>query len=73
MTVRGVVSIGKEVVQIDEFGIAGGTFELLAGGVLGAAANLVLLSELNALSVETARVAPSLRWVTDCWLRHFAC
>ena len=31
--------IGKEVVKIDELGTAERAFELLAGGLLGAAAN----------------------------------
>ena len=39
-TVGSVISNGKEVVGIDELGTADGAFELLAGGILGAAANL---------------------------------
>ena len=46
--------IGKEVVKIDELGTAERAFELLAGGVLGAAAILVLLSALNVLLVGAA-------------------
>ena len=33
------ISIGKEVVGTSELGTANGAFEVLAGGVLGAAAN----------------------------------
>ena len=39
VTVRAVVKVGKEVVGTDELGTVNGDFELLAGGVLGAAAN----------------------------------
>ena len=38
VTVGAVVSVGKVVIGIDVLGTVGGAFELLAGGVLGAAA-----------------------------------
>ena len=40
VTVGAVVSVGKVVVGLDELGTASGAFELLAGGVLRASANL---------------------------------
>ena len=40
VTVASVLPIGKEVVGIVELWTAAGVFEVLAGGVLGAAANL---------------------------------
>ena len=39
VTLETVPSIGKEVVELEELGTATGAFEMLAGGVLGAAAN----------------------------------
>ena len=40
VTVGAAISIGKEVVKMDELGNArGGAFDLLAGGALGSAAN----------------------------------
>ena len=38
-TVGAVISIGKEVVGIEEMGTTTGALEILAGGVRGAAAN----------------------------------
>ena len=40
MAVGAEVSVGKEVVGTSELGTTNGAFELLAGGVLGAAANV---------------------------------
>ena len=39
VTVASVPPIGREVVGMEELGTASGAFEILAGGVLGAAAN----------------------------------
>ena len=69
LTAAGVFSMGKEV-RIVELCAATGTFELLAGDVLGAAAKcVVLLSALDALLVGTARTHSQLV-VGDC---RFCC
>ena len=53
MTGGAVISIGEKVEGIDGLGTAAGAFDLLAGGVLGAAANL----ELKQLSNDIANNA----------------
>ena len=70
MTAGAVAPVGKEVVGIDELGTANGAFELLAGGVLGAGANVGAALALSQL--EQLGATPNLWWVTDCWFRNLA-
>ena len=70
MTVRAVISVGIEVVGIDELGTDSGAFDLITDGVLGAAAIFGAAFGTECLKFEQLGVAASLWWVTDCWFRN---
>ena len=55
MTVEPEASVGELVVGPDELGTVSGAFELLAGGVLGASANVVAAFGTECSSAGTAR------------------
>ena len=64
VTVAPVPSIGEEVVGKDELRTATGVFEILAGGVLGVAANVdAAFGIVCSLRRKQLGVTPSLWWV----------